>query len=631
MARVSNPNNYGAGLSDYGANAGMAGMGMLGMGMYGAYGYGAYGALYGMGLGDLGMAGLGSSNNGMSNPDMLGLGSSNSNGSGSSGSMGSSGPDASSANGLSTTVHSSGELLSTLKSAHGGDTILLAPGTYSGLSISNVDTVGGVTIKSQDPGQAAVLTDLNVDSSQGLNFSGLTLLTPVGDWHSFQFNVTNSSDIHFTGVDVHGTSADATQVKGGLHIGTSSNVSVQNSQFYDLGVGMAEGQNDQVTISGNYFHDIRVDGIENTGTSDITIDNNYFSNFWHVGQVGSGGDHSDAIQFWSTGRNTAAHDITISNNLIVQGAGHPMQGIFVQDSSGQLPYSHVTITGNAIVGGNPNGIQVVSANDVNISNNDVIALQGRPTTWIGLDTVAQATLSNNVAASFNLGGAASVSQSGDQTLSPVSDGGSSALNGWFNAHTSFLDQHPAAVTTALGNAGLLPGGGTLGADQIHAPDGGALIYGMAGDDRIWGGSGDDHLYGGPGNDIMVGGAGNDFMDGGPGADVMAGDYGSNTFIYQDGDFAGGVAASEDTILDFSSAKGDKIDLSRVDANTGTVGVNDPFTFIGTQAFHHTAGELRYDVGGGAAILYGDTNGDGQADFAIKLVGVTSLSASDLIL
>ena len=80
------------------------------------------------------------------------------------------------------------------------------------------------------------------------------------------------------------------------------------------------------------------------------------------------------------------------------------------------------------------------------------------------------------------------------------------------------------------------------------------------------------------------------------------------------------------VLDFSAARGDKIDVSKIDANFNVAG-NQNFDFIGGQAFSNTAGELRFSQ----RLLQGDINGDGQADFEIKLVGVLELKQDDILL
>jgi hypothetical protein len=80
----------------------------------------------------------------------------------------------------------------------------------------------------------------------------------------------------------------------------------------------------------------------------------------------------------------------------------------------------------------------------------------------------------------------------------------------------------------------------------------------------------------------------------------------------------------DTIYDFSSGQRDRIDLKAIDAQT-TVGGNQSFTFIGKNGFQGKAGELRYDKVSGGALVSGDVNSDGIADFAIYLKGVSALS------
>lgn len=74
---------------------------------------------------------------------------------------------------------------------------------------------------------------------------------------------------------------------------------------------------------------------------------------------------------------------------------------------------------------------------------------------------------------------------------------------------------------------------------------------------------------------------------------------------------------------------DVIDLIGIDAKT-TVGGNQAFRFIGAQAFHDRAGELRFKVVAAQdlVIVQGDVNGDGRADFEIKVNGIAALNAAD---
>jgi Ca2+-binding RTX toxin-like protein len=131
------------------------------------------------------------------------------------------------------------------------------------------------------------------------------------------------------------------------------------------------------------------------------------------------------------------------------------------------------------------------------------------------------------------------------------------------------------------------------------------------------------IIGNTSNNALSGGAGDDTLAGGAGSDTLTGGTGADHFVFADG---GGV----DTIADFSTADGDKIDLTGIDADTTQAG-DQAFTFIGTSAFHNVAGELRYIVVAGGVTVLGDTNGDGIADFTLNVHGPTSLASTDFLL
>lgn len=145
----------------------------------------------------------------------------------------------------------------------------------------------------------------------------------------------------------------------------------------------------------------------------------------------------------------------------------------------------------------------------------------------------------------------------------------------------------------------------------------AEIRGLASSDQLTGGAGNDLVNGLDGDDVLIGGAGRNEFIGGIGAD---------RFVFNNGDTSGTDWGTADRIFGFNSAQGDRIDLSGMDAIAG--GGDDAFSFIGTAAFTGAAGQLRYDTAG---VLYGDTNGDGLADFAIGFNSAISLSGGDFLL
>ncbi|WP_285410148.1 calcium-binding protein, partial [Pseudomonas sp. FR229a] len=122
------------------------------------------------------------------------------------------------------------------------------------------------------------------------------------------------------------------------------------------------------------------------------------------------------------------------------------------------------------------------------------------------------------------------------------------------------------------------------------------------------------IYGNDADNILDGGAGTDSLTGGAGADTFV--FSSRTDM--------GLGASRDVITDFSSLQGDKIDLTKFDANLLQGGM-DGFTFIGANDFTG-AGQLRFVD----HVLSGNVSGNAGADFEIQLVGVNSFSANDLV-
>jgi Ca2+-binding RTX toxin-like protein len=167
----------------------------------------------------------------------------------------------------------------------------------------------------------------------------------------------------------------------------------------------------------------------------------------------------------------------------------------------------------------------------------------------------------------------------------------------------------------------LKGTGNELSNTLTGNDGANVLSGLAGKDWLYGGAGADSLYGGDGNDTLQGGSG---------ADRFYGEAGTDRFIFDEPDMAGLTSDACDRIMDFSHAQGDLIGLSDIDADVSTGG-DQAFAFIGSAAFSNTAGQLRYEQSGDITLITGDTNGDGVADFMIRLNGVHTLIAGDFIL
>lgn len=197
------------------------------------------------------------------------------------------------------------------------------------------------------------------------------------------------------------------------------------------------------------------------------------------------------------------------------------------------------------------------------------------------------------------------------------DGGNDVLNG--NEHNDTLN-------------------GGLGNDTLNGGLDNDVLNGDSGTDTLNGDSGNDQLNGGSSNDTLNGGTGNDLLRGGGGRDLMTGGGNSDIFDFNQAGESGPGSTARDIITDFaggSSAIGDQIDLSDIDANGNSADGNQAFTYIGSAAFSTTnaTGQLRYSGG----ILRGSIDADSAAEFEIALTGSPSLfvlaanAGSDILL
>jgi Ca2+-binding RTX toxin-like protein len=134
-----------------------------------------------------------------------------------------------------------------------------------------------------------------------------------------------------------------------------------------------------------------------------------------------------------------------------------------------------------------------------------------------------------------------------------------------------------------------------------------IITGNSGNNTLSGGAGVDTIDGGAGADTIIGGTGNDILRGGLGADTFA--------VLQES--VGQATIEVDQIFDFSTAEGDRLDLSAIDADASLAG-DQAFSLV--SAFSHVAGQMTLSFSGGITTLKLDVNGDGIADYQMKING-----------
>lgn len=114
---------------------------------------------------------------------------------------------------------------------------------------------------------------------------------------------------------------------------------------------------------------------------------------------------------------------------------------------------------------------------------------------------------------------------------------------------------------------------------------------------------------------------NDTLAGGLGADRLSGGVGKDVFLFASIDDVLG-----DRITDFVSGD-DIVNLDAIDADDDAIGGQD-FTWRGDQGLSGAAGDLAYRFKRDMTLVSGDTDGDGVADFTLKLTGRLELQATD---
>lgn len=562
-------------------------------------------------------------------------------------------------------VSNAAELNVALKTVSGGDKILLAAGDYGAVAIKNLQFDTDVTISSKDPAAQAVISRLDVNGSKGITFTDLEFSTAGSTKVGGLFSVVGSSKITFDDVYVHGSmNGNPQDDVDGFRLLDNKDIKIINSELEQLRNAISHRDNDGMVISGNHIHDIRMDGIRGSGSSNVLISKNYITDFYRVD-----GDHADAIQFYTGNTVNASKNITVTDNIIDRGDGLKMQGVFIRDESLKLPYENVTITGNVMIGTNHNGIAVSNTTNLKISENTIVS-PPEENSWIRVSEAESVAVSNNYVGDnyskqYLYGDIKGLVESGNKIGGAVTDGGASTLETWLKAHPEIQLHFYEALTgqPAPGpSPSPIPGGDAVPGVLLQASGGSEDLIGGAGVDTlsfsgmksavrlnldvetrqnmVGGGKGavvdvenvegsqwNDTINGSAENNVLKGGAGVDRLDGGLGADTIVGGAGADSFHISTTANSTVAIEGRDVFMDFNRAEGDRIIVRDIDAKQG--GVDDPFTFVAK--FTGVAGQLISVAENDHYVVMGDTNGDAQADFAVTVFSDTPLIRGDFLL
>ncbi len=494
-------------------------------------------------------------------------------------------------------VSTSAQLKSAISQASGGDVIRLAPGNYGSVDINKEKFGSTVTFVSADAKRPAVIESLKVVNSENIRFDGLKFDFTIGTGGSKPFAVQFANKITFTNNVFDGDLVGRYPTYGnGLTVNDSTNITVQNNEFFHFMRGAEFRKVTGLNIVNNEVHNVAGDGMVFAQIRNGLIQGNDMHSM--KGDPKSN-YHKDVFQFWTTSTDVGTQNVVIRGNRIETGDGST-QSIFFGNAVGKTPanffYKDIVIENNVIVAGHYHGITIEEGNGVAIRNNTVI--QDMTTGFNGQVNMPRITVSDtskNITVSGNTahevpnakGGWAIVNNKivskgykisdGDKGVipapelpsvspSPQPDKGAGAPQ---PAPTPEKPANPAPETDydGISIASLTKPQSQAFYAQL-ARDVGAEFRANGnggGTDAVVLASGSTSVASaGNGNNILIGKQGADQLLSGIGENIMVGLGGADNFR-----FTGSHVRDDktDAILDLNFAQGDKISFRGYDAGT----------------------------------------------------------------
>ncbi len=268
------------------------------------------------------------------------------------------------------TVTSGAQLISVMKKAKGGETILLAPGNYGDVSLANLNPTSQVTIRSADPNNDAVFASLKLTRVANVLFDDIDVhhvLNPGERDFVSAITVNGSTDITFVGINASGSlNGNPFDDGNGLFVQGSSRIAVLDSTFQEFNNAAVFGKSSEVIFAGNSIRDAR------EGVNIAQIDGGLFERNFITGirPDESKRDHSDAFQVQAGGSNGVSNDLVFNANVIM---GDNNQGIFIgnEKMAQGVRHTNIVVTNNYIEGNLRNAIGLGGIDNVVVQNNTI--------------------------------------------------------------------------------------------------------------------------------------------------------------------------------------------------------------------------------------------------------------------
>lgn len=283
-------------------------------------------------------------------------------------------------------VENTSELRQALRSAKGGETILLRSGEYGTLDIRK-RFLEPITIRSADTSNPACFKQLRLRNASNIRLQGVVFDYEFlhGERKNInQFKIQSSRAIEvshslFDGDLARntGSNADGRGFGLGLLVTDSQDIVVQNNEFRDWWVALMVLRTEQFTLADSELHSLRSDGLIAENVSQFMFRGNYIHDF--KAAAGSG-EHRDMLQIIRA-KGVGSRDITIRDNVFDMGRGDFTQTIFA-GASGQnlgrrvVRHKNILIENNIIYNAHLHGITIAGVDNISVRRNSLIRVSG---------------------------------------------------------------------------------------------------------------------------------------------------------------------------------------------------------------------------------------------------------------
>lgn len=273
-----------------------------------------------------------------------------------------------------------------------GGTIRLKPGQYAAIAFDDFSRNGPVRLTAAEYAEPPVVNRISIRNSRNIRIEGLRFVPGGGETKSsYLINVDRSDRVALHRNQFVALATQPEQRVRAVRVDRSANLDFQNNSVADLERGFVFSQSHAILVAHNDMKGMTTDGTNFAEVEDVVIRQNRFSDF-HTDP----GQHPDCIQFWTNMTTRPSRNIEIANNVMLQGGGTPVQGVFMR-SEASILYENVTIRDNILIGGAPHGITLDYAKGARIERN--LAASSPITKYnvaIRLLRSEEANVSNNV-------------------------------------------------------------------------------------------------------------------------------------------------------------------------------------------------------------------------------------------